>query len=130
MTESTQNKLLFDEKANNIMRAAATQSLASIPELRSVVVVYDYHDKLNSVDGLSKGIWLSEGGSNPRSPDAIVGTLGSTLQAAAHMIDELFQCRDNLQKEVTALSQQKLELLLERQADGRDRQNDAGVIGG
>lgn len=126
MTESTQNRLLFDEKANNIMRPAASQLLASIPELRSVVVVYDYHDKLNSVEGLSKGIWLSESGSNPRSPDAIVGSLGSTLQAAAHMIDELFQCRDNLQKEVTALAQQKLEMLLERQTNGLDDKDASG----
>lgn len=81
--------------------------------LRSVVVVFDYYGALNDTDGVNKAIWLGPEG--PQSdPAGIVGSIGVTLQAAAHMFDRSFQLlhtiREEMENTLTDLHERKVEL--------------------
>lgn len=99
-----QKELLFDEKLNGIFRDAAQKSFLKVPELRSVVVVYDFFRNLNDTDGISKGMWLHTDGKAEKPADSIVGSVGATLQALAHMIDEQMQLYASLSNQILELS--------------------------
>jgi hypothetical protein len=104
-----QKKLMFDEKLNNTFREASHKAFLDVPELRSVVVIYDYHRNLNDLPNISKGLWLSADGGPVKSVDSVAGSLGAVLQSAAHIFDDLFQHHQALQAELTDLSKQILE---------------------
>jgi len=109
MSESTQKKLLFDEKLNALFRPVANTAFTAVDELRSVVIVYDFYDKLNDAPGVSKGLWLSADGNDPRPPDAIVGSMLNTLQCVAHMLDDAFHLCEEKKQELVEVSRQLLE---------------------
>lgn len=107
--EPDTKKLLFDEKINAVFRPAINDAFAAVPELRSVVVVYDYYGRLNDAQDIGKGMWLSADGSSPRPSDAIVGSIASTLQCLAHMLDDAFQMVGQLNQEYVDVSRKLLE---------------------
>ncbi len=112
MTESDKVEtppLMFDEKLNSIMRDASHLAFLSVPELRSVVVVYDYYRDLNDTPNVSKGLWLSDNGGAQKSIDSIVGSLGALLQSTAHVLDQLFQHHTHLNNQLVEISKQILE---------------------
>ena len=105
-----QDSLMFDEKLNNMFRGTATGAFLKVPELRSVVVIFDYYRNLNDSPDVSKGLWLSAEGTGPEKPtDSIHGSLGAVLQSAAHILDENFALHAKLQQELTAVAKELLE---------------------
>lgn len=102
-------QLMFDEKLNAEFRNAAHRAFLTVPELRSVVVVYDYYRNLNDIPDVSKGMWLNAQGTKEKTPDSVVGSLGAVLQSAAHILDELMQQHNRLNNELVSLSKQILE---------------------
>ncbi len=112
MTESNtpvEPPLMFDEKLNAVLRDAAHRAFLATPELRSVVVVYDYYRDLNDNPKVSKGLWLSASGGAQKPVDAVVGSLGALLQSAAHVLDELIQQHNHYNNQLVELSKQILE---------------------
>lgn len=101
--------LMFDERLNAEFRDAAHRAFLKVPELRSVVVVYDYYRELNDAANVSKGLWLESSGETMKPVDAVVGSLGALLQSAAHVLDELFQRHNRLNNELVEVSRQILE---------------------
>ena len=110
-TASTeQDPLMFDEKLNNMFRNTANGAFLKVPELRSVVVIFDYYRNLNDSPDVSKGLWLSAESTGPeKTPDSILGSLGAVLQSAAHILDENFALHAKLQQELTTVSKELLE---------------------
>jgi hypothetical protein len=106
--DNEQQKLMFDEKLNNSFREVAHKAFLDVPELRSVIVIYDYHRNLNDLDNISKGLWLSADGSAVKTIDSVSGSLGAVLQSAAHIFDDLYNHHQALQAELTDLSKQIL----------------------
>jgi hypothetical protein len=107
--ESPEPQLMFDERLNQEFRQVADRAFLSVPELRSVIVVYDYYRNLNDLPDISKGLWLSSGGGRDKSADAVVGSLGALLQSTAHVLDTLFQQHQQLNTQLVRLSEQILE---------------------
>ena len=111
-TTSTEqlDPLMFDEKLNGMFRDTANGAFLKVPELRSVVVIFDYYRNLNDSPDVSKGLWLSAEGTGPeKTPDSILGSLGAVLQSAAHILDENFALHAKLQQELTNVSKELLE---------------------
>jgi len=107
--EPEQRALMFDERLNQGFREVAHKSFLEVPELRSIVVVYDYFRGLNDEPSITHGLWLSASGDPNKSLDAVVGSLGASLQSVAHIMDELFQRHQGLHAQLTALSQAVLD---------------------
>lgn len=108
-TEDEKQPLMFDEKLDTLFRNAGHQALLTVPELRSVIVVYDYFRELNDVPDISKGVWLSAEGDAERPLDAVMGSFGVMLQGTAQILDSLFQRHAILQAELTRVSQELLD---------------------
>jgi hypothetical protein len=104
-----EKKLMFDEKLNNQFRETAHQAFLEVPELRSVIVVYDYYRNLNDLPNVSKGLWLAADGGKDKTVDSVMGSYGALLQSAAHILDELFQKHAELQLQLTEISKTLLE---------------------
>lgn len=109
-TSTEQDPLMFDEKLNNMFRNTSNGAFLKVPELRSVVVIFDYYRNLNDSPDVSKGLWLSAESTGPeKTPDSILGSLGAVLQSAAHILDENFALHAKLQQELTNVSKELLE---------------------
>lgn len=104
-----EQKLMFDERLNARFRDASHISFLDVPELRSIVVIYDYYRNLNDLPNVSKGLWLSAEGGPVKPIDSVMGSYGAILQSAAHILNELFQRHAELQQLLTELSKQILE---------------------
>jgi len=106
--------LLFDEQLNRTFRDAAHKAFLQVPELRSVVIVYDFFKGLNDSPDINKGMWLHTEGKAEKPADSIVGSVGATLQALAHMLEEQMQLYSVLSNEILevskALAEKKKEL--------------------
>ena len=98
--------LMFDENLNATFRDACNAAFLKVPELRSVVVVYDYRRNLNDMPSISKGLWLSADGNEQKTPDSMAGSLAALLQSAAHILDENFQMLAMLQVQLTEVSKE------------------------
>ena len=105
LTEA-QKKMQYDEKLNQIFREASHDAFLRVPELRSIVVVYDYFRDLNDAENISKGMWLHTNGGSEKPADSISGSIGATLAALFHMIDDQMQQHMYLTQELTALTKQ------------------------
>lgn len=81
--------------------------------LRSVLVSFDYYGSLNDAPDLNKAIWLGPQGAQ-QEPAGIIGSIGATLQAVAHMLDRAFllrnAIREDLEETIQALHERKAEL--------------------
>ena len=81
--------------------------------LRSVLVSFDYYGALNDAPDLNKAIWLGPQGAQ-QEPAGIIGSIGATLQAVAHMLDRAFllrnAIREDLEETIKALHERKAEL--------------------
>ena len=100
---------MFDEQLNDVFRRACQDAFLKVPELRSVVVTYDYYRNLNDMDGVSKGLWLHAEGGSIKPADSIAGSLGATLQSAAHILDEQMQLYVTLTNQLTEVSKALME---------------------
>lgn len=108
-TEDEKKFLMFDEKLDNLFRDAGNRAFLAVPELRSVIVVYDYFRELNDSPDISKGIWLSTEGDGERPLDSVLGSFGVMLQGTAQILDLLFKRHATLQIEITRASQELLD---------------------
>jgi len=100
---------MFDERLNQVFREACQTAFLQVPELRSAVVVFDFYRNLNDMDGISKGLWLAAEGGKVKTADAVTGSLGATLQAAAHILDEQMQLYSTISVQLTEVSKALLE---------------------
>ena len=104
-----QAPLMFDEQLNKVFREACQTAFLQVPELRSAVVVFDFYRNLNDMEGISKGLWLSADGGKTKSADSVTGSLGATLQAAAHILDEQMQLYATISNQLVEVSRAVLE---------------------
>ena len=78
----------FYDRALTAMQDASANVLTQHPEVRSVVAILDYRDKLNDA-GLPQMLWMGvdrEGRIiGPVTPDAMYGAIKCTLNALAFM---------------------------------------------
>jgi hypothetical protein len=107
--QTDEQKLMFDERLNARFRDTAHISFLDVPELRSIVVIYDYYRNLNDLPNVSKGLWLSAEGGPVKPIDSMMGSYGAVIQSAAHILNDLFQRHAELQTSLTELSKQILE---------------------
>jgi hypothetical protein len=96
--------LMFFEKLDGFFRDASQRGFLSVPELRSVVIVYDFHGNLNDTPGIPKGMWLHSEGGAEKPADSITGSAGATIQALAHMLDEQMSLYTRLTTELVEVS--------------------------
>jgi len=101
--DEERQKLMFDESLNQAFRETCHQQFLDVPELRSVIVTYDYYRNLNDMPNISKGLWLSAEGKD-KPADAVAGSLGAVLQTSAEILDQLFQQYQTVQLQLTELS--------------------------
>lgn len=101
-------RYMFDERLDNKFRTVIHSAFLEVPELRSVIVVYDYYRNLNDTN-IGKGMWLSAEGGTEKPIDSVVGSFGALLQSAAHILDEMFQRHQALLTELTKVSKELLE---------------------
>jgi len=99
-----QQKMLFEEKLQDFYRKTSDKAFLAVPELRSVVIVFDYKGKLNDAPGVNKGMWLHAEGGAEKPADSIVGSAGATIQALAHIIDEQMNLYSKLSNELLEVS--------------------------
>jgi hypothetical protein len=105
---------LFFDRLNEIFRQAAHAAFLATPELRSVVISYDYFGTLNEASEVKKGIWLHHSGQAQKPVDAIAGSFDVMLLNATQILAELVATRDRLVAECTQASKQ----LMKEKADG------------
>ncbi|MFW6062395.1 MAG: hypothetical protein ACOC93_06260, partial [Planctomycetota bacterium] len=90
--------LPFDQALCHEFRQHAAQALVAHPELRSVVVVFDYHGGLN--DGSpQKGVWTSAQGA-VHDPPAIFGGLQNMMEISQQVMRRADVVRQHLQDQV------------------------------
>jgi len=106
--EEKQN-LMFDEKLNTLFRDTCDQAFLQTPELRSVVVVYDYYRNFNDMEGVKKGLWLHAEGGKDKPADSIVGSLGAMLQVSAEILDHQMQLYATLSNQLIEVSKALVE---------------------
>lgn len=102
-------KFMFDEKLNQKFRTTTHAAFLEVPELRSIIVIYDYFRNLNDMPDISKGLWLSAEGGKEKTMDSVAGSLGALLQSTAHILDEMFQRHQSMQTQLTSLSKEILD---------------------
>jgi len=105
---------MFFDRLNEIFRQAAHSAFLATPELRSVVISYDYFGALNEAPEVKKGIWLHHSGQTQKPADAIVGSFDVMLLNASQIMAELVATRDRLVTECTEASKR----LMKESADG------------
>lgn len=118
LTDEEKQQFMFDEKLNHVFREACNKAFLSVPELRSVVVTYDFYRNLNDIPGIKKGLWLHAEGGKDKPADAVTGSLGALLQAAAHILDEQMQLYMTVTNQLTEVSR----ALLEKQNELKNQQ--------
>lgn len=101
--------LMFDQKLKTLLSEACRAALLQVPELRSVVVGFDYRGGLNDAPTITKGLWISGEGSK-KSADTVVGTLGMMVHMLANIVDASMDLHANIAQQITEASR----LLLER----------------
>jgi hypothetical protein len=99
----------FDQKLDDIFQPVCQHALNAVPELRSVLVIYDYHGALNDTPDISHGLWSNNSTENQIKPvDVAMGSYGMVLQTAAEILDVLFAHHANMQTELTETSKKLL----------------------
>ena len=95
---------MFDVKAQEPLRAAIQEVLATVPEVRSVVVVLDYFGPLNDAE-ISKGLWI--GRKEPLPLDAVFGSLMQTQRVVEeqtiHAFGQLQALKSAVMRETESL---------------------------
>lgn len=99
-----EQQLMFHEKLDSFFRDTGQKAFMAVPELRSIVVVYDFYGKLNDTPGINKGMWLHSEGGSEKPADSIAGSAGATIQALAHMLDEQMALYNKLTNELVEVS--------------------------
>ena len=118
--------VMFDSQLVELFRPTIDSAFVKHGDvLRSVLVSFDYYGPLNDAPDLNKAIWLGPQGAQ-QDPAGIVGSIGSTLQAVAHMLDRAFllrnAIREDLEETLEALRERKEELeQLEKDLEERGR---------
>ena len=102
--ESPDPPRTFEERTLQAFRETADRMFLDVPELRGVVVTFDWYGALNDAPGVSKGLWLTAN-HNQKSPDATLGALGVLIQNTAHVLDEAMKQHAALVSETTRLLQ-------------------------
>lgn len=86
------------------MRTAIREVLTTVPEIRSVVVVFDYFGPLNDAE-ICKGLWI--GRKEPLPLDAVFGSLMQTQRVVEeqtiHAFGQLQALKSAVQQETEAL---------------------------
>lgn len=91
--------VMFDTQLVELFRPTVDEAFIEHGDvLRSVLVSFDYYGPLNDAPDLNKAIWLGPEGAQ-QDPAGILGSIGSALQAIAHMFDRGFALRNALRED-------------------------------
>jgi len=106
--------MMFDSQLVELFRPTIDDAFYKHGDvLRSVLVSFDYYGPLNDAPDLNKAIWLGPEGAQ-QDPAGIIGSIGSSLQAVAHMLDRAFllrnALREDMEKAISELHERKKEL--------------------
>ena len=91
----------FDTVAVATMQAAAVAVLSQHPEVRSVVVVLDYHGELNEAK-VNRALWIGENGPVTSLP-ALFGSVNVTLRTLDFMFRRISETEQNLRERAQVL---------------------------
>jgi len=99
----------FDQALNDIFEPVCRHALDAVPELRSILVIYDFHGALNDTPDISHGLWSSINPQGQMKPvDVAMGSYGMVLQTAAEILDVLFAHHANMHTELIETSKKLL----------------------
>lgn len=127
--DAKQPGVMFDSKLVELFHPTIDNAFMQHGDvLRSVLVSFDYYGPLNDAPDLNKAIWLGPQGAQ-QDPAGIVGSIGATLQAVAHMLDRAFllrnAIREDLEETIQTLRERKEELE-QLEKDLEERRGDPG----
>jgi len=92
--------VMFDSQLVELFRPTVDEAFIEHGDvLRSVLVSFDYYGPLNDAPDLNKAIWLGPEGAQ-QDPAGILGSIGSALQAIAHMFDRAFALRNVVREDM------------------------------
>ena len=92
--------VMFDSQLVELFRPTVDDAFIRHGDvLRSVLVSFDYYGPLNDAPDLNKAIWLGPEGAQ-QDPAGILGSIGSALQAIAHMFDRAFALRNAIREDM------------------------------
>lgn len=104
--------MMFDEKLKTLLADTCRVALLQVPELRSIIVGFDYRRNLNDSPTITKGLWVSGEGAK-KSADTVIGTLGVMVHVIANVVDASMSLQADISQQVTEVSR----LLLERKTE-------------
>lgn len=84
----------YNDRVAAEIRARVNEMLAADPDLRSVLVVFDWKGALNDARGVIKGLWAGEDGGVPADPAAVFGTAQNTIGALAEVMARAIHVED------------------------------------
>jgi hypothetical protein len=111
MNDGEENIYMFDEKLNALFRETMHNAFLQVPELRSVVVTYDYFRDLGNAPEVAQGIWLDFSGSSQKSPETAIGMLRALTETSNSVLGELRRQQKQLTQEIEELSAKKQSLI-------------------
>lgn len=88
----------FDQSLAMTGRDYAIRVLSEHPELRSVVIVFDYNGRLNDAQ-VNKAVFHSSSGAQA-TPEAIFGTMNNTFQMIEYLMKSAAGVAGNIQRAV------------------------------
>jgi hypothetical protein len=105
----------FFIRALDTMQKAAQQAATDHPEIRSVIVVLDYHDRLNDAK-LPQVLWI-EDGAPAHSPAALVGSMQCMLRMLLAGLARTDEVVHSMAASALAVATELKEATHERNAD-------------
>lgn len=121
--ENEGKKLIFDEKAQQILQDSATKLLASVPEVRSVTCILDFYGPLNDSPDIRKGLWVGDGTNGAISLDGAFGSMLQTLKVFEQQFAYSVQLIQSMKAEAAEIGQELVELRKEKEALQGGRQD-------
>ena len=136
-SNAKQPGVMFDSQLVELFHPTIDKAFMDYADvLRSVLVVFDYYGSLNDAPDLNKAIWLGPQGAQ-QEPAGIIGSIGASLQATAHMLDRAFLLRNALREDLEETQkalQTALQALHERKEEleqvKKELEERGGVSGG
>lgn len=119
-TPVTPNRPSFDQEILERARSLGREMVGSIPEVRGVLVVIDYHPPLSTAPGLDRAVWVGEqfGSFTVAETFGMLRSLNETheqmVRNASGIAD---QVADRTQRELQALASQRAAARTEANAD-------------
>jgi hypothetical protein len=110
---------LFDQLLAELYQDTTHKAFLKAPELRSVLVMFDYSGNLNNEDGVAHGLWVTRDEEKGKSVVSTIGSLGVLLQTSSHLFDLLVQKHAELTGAITQISKEIAEKIQESDGNAK-----------